>query len=224
MLESQKNELSKEKYSYLNSLIEKIKNNKDSENNDLEKFSEDKGYKRFGNYLINDIVNDFIYILEDYLIKIENKIMKLNPHVLSLYLKFQSMTLEKESHELFSDEIKDFIWVKNCGDSFITDKNESSCIKLLEELVSTEITPQLIKEIFNNSFAKKMEDSFIKVSVLERKNSESLEDKQYKYRKYLQELNIYSNNFIVDNVVDSKAEEINFDIYLQNQSQSIIIK
>ena len=127
VLQSQKRNFEKEKQDYLMGLIIKIHKKEGGnlnmiakEENEIEEiYLEQKGYTRFGNFCINEIVYDYLYLIEDFLLRIEKEILNMNPAMLIIYFYFQKISLRRDLTSEDMKRFKDLVWLQANGDSKI---------------------------------------------------------------------------------------------------------
>ena len=127
ILLSQKQNLEKEKVDYLKSLVQKI--SKKFEEKPIEEITEayleSQGYLMFGNYNIGDIVNDYLYLIEDFLLSIEERVRRIPFWVVILYLKVSEWTLDRS---LTDEELTPFavlVRIQTSGDCLLDEYDQS---------------------------------------------------------------------------------------------------
>jgi predicted DNA-binding protein len=123
ILESQKLKLEKEKTDYLNSLAQKVfhklrgSDSKIISQEDLQEM----GYFRFGNYMIKDIVHDYLYLVEDFLLNIQEKIRHIPNWIIGVYLQVAQSTLDRPLTDSDLHPFAVLLRIKICGDCLVED-------------------------------------------------------------------------------------------------------
>ena len=146
VLESQKKRLKQTKEEKLMRLIKKIRKRliskeipqnkvseiesetKNKENGDPQisaEFLESKGYSRFGNFLISNVVHDFVFLIEEYCTELEEAIRSLDPEVLMLYLTVLSLNRREPLTSEMASPSFDFLWVYMKGDTLVSEYDQS---------------------------------------------------------------------------------------------------
>ena len=150
VLESQKKRLKQTKEEKLMRLIKKIRKrliskespkkivseiesnkNEDLQNKDKDdtkistEFLEAKGYSRFGNFLISNVVHDFVFLIEEYCTELEEAIRSLDPEVLMLYLTVLSLNRREPLTSEMASPSFDFLWVYLKGDTLVSEYDQS---------------------------------------------------------------------------------------------------
>lgn len=135
---SQKANLEKEKVEFLNSMVQKI-SRKTEEKQILgitPEFLEEKGYFKFGNYMVTQIVHDYLYLVEDFLLEIEQRARSIPNWVLVLYLKVMQWNLDRDLQSQDLQRFSEFLAIKTGGDRLAEGFDSSLCIgKKLAKLI-----------------------------------------------------------------------------------------
>ena len=94
-------------------------------------YLEEKGYFKFGNYMITQIVHDYLYLVEDFLLQIEEKTRLIPNWVLVLYLKVMEWNLDRKLQKKDLQKYCEFLEIKSGGDRLMFTFNNENSISIL---------------------------------------------------------------------------------------------
>lgn len=121
-------------------LVKKIKNRLQPENSETQNensdqiegvektFLERQGYFRFGNFLISNILQDFVFLVEEYCMELEKAIQEIQPEIIMLYLKVHSVNIRSDMDSDLCRPLFYLLWVYMAGDSLLSDYDENLII------------------------------------------------------------------------------------------------
>lgn len=178
--------------------------------------------------MITDIVYDYLYLVEDFLLEIERRVRALPNWVLVLYLHVMRWSLDRDLAHADLEPFAEMLQIKTQGDRLVQNFDstqltgtraviEDQLTRWLEQDLNEAVLSQLFPE--SESEFKGRTEHF-KVDQLKKTTYE--DDRKLninRYRLYLRKSNFKSKNFhlIEDefNLVE-ETEEINFDLYAAN--------
>ena len=122
--------MEKEKEEFLKTMVQKISTK--TEEKKIEEITpsylEEKGYFKFGNYMITQIVHDYLYLIEDFLLEIEKRARLIPNWVLVLYLKVMQWNLDRELQTQDLERFSEFLVIKTGGDRLVKGFDSTLCI------------------------------------------------------------------------------------------------